>query len=453
MSGFPERSHLEQAMPKTSKVHILLAVLASLVMTFFSPSIAHGQNPMDPFNLGPPMPCIYNPSLCGFGNSTNSSPSYNPPPPTEYELRMRDFKASLDTIQNRGFAEKLYAAALRGIARVQKTRGSAAAIAYSWAPSGNHELIAVLNEVTDGQLFLAKNTLRATFINAGQLAKGVSTELGDDDYQAIFSKTMDDFSKRAANESELDYFNRSDQLFLSRDDSEASIRRLLLPLASSLVAERDRAAAELREKEEAARKQREEQARIAEEESRRIEQHSIEQSKLDEQRVQEYLASEQAKKAAAAKTQQTAVLQVPAPQAPSKHVSAEEALKELVKFLELPEKPLPHTHPAGRYYGDYAGKMTADFHTIGDVDAYRLYVSTPNSSSWAIDESIFFPNSVGIQDKIQLPKGARCEVLVEGMAATMVDGKKYVIAHCMNVQYPGFVMPQLEVLVEPGTLK
>jgi hypothetical protein len=109
--------------------------------------------------------------------------------------------------------------------------------------------MAVLNEVADGQLFLAKNTIRATFINASQLAKGVSTELSDDGYQAIFSKTMDDYSKRAANESELDYFIRSDQLILSRDDSESYIRSLMLPLVSSLTAERDRAAAELRVKE------------------------------------------------------------------------------------------------------------------------------------------------------------------------------------------------------------
>jgi hypothetical protein len=132
--------------------------------------------------------------------------------------------------------------------------------------------MAVLNGVADGQLFLAKNTIRATFINAGQLAKGVSTDLSDDGYQAVFSKTMDDYSKRAANESEIDYFNRFDQLILSSDDREAPIRRLILPLVSSLIAERDRA--------EAARQ---EQARIAQQEAAEQAQREAEQARIAQQ--------------------------------------------------------------------------------------------------------------------------------------------------------------------------
>ena len=149
---------------------VLVVIAGGLVAIIGAPDVCA----QDPFNLGPPKPCMINPSLCGGGPPTSTT-NTGPSPAVVERLAKQwqdEHRKLVDTPANREFAKRVYEAALLGIDHVLKAEGKTSALAVSQNPQGNPALMNVLRQAQGGQYFLAQTMIVDSMVDASAYING-----------------------------------------------------------------------------------------------------------------------------------------------------------------------------------------------------------------------------------------------------------------------------------------
>jgi hypothetical protein len=388
----------ERACRPIKKFLLSTALAGGVVISLGSP-ISHAQNPMDPFNLGPPLPCQM--GACGG----NSSPSYSSGSSGPSAAQIAEDKRQRE---NRELADRLYAAAFEGVDKALKTKGAAVALHISQNPRENSALMAIVEQARDRQYLttaiIISNTMvdTAKYIN-GERKDGISI-LGDTQWNESVSSAPKYLDKKPADMSELSFLqaNQSNSLYFSLRTQKAAAAVV------AVIGKRD--AVEKVAKEEYDRKAAE-QARIAEKAA-----------------IERRLAAEAAASAARQRD--------------------EHPLRALLAYIGLPQTAVPPKQESQKY-------SSITLYTLNAIDAYAWEpgssqehpVETGSGATAGLDPSILTPMNISIKDKVPLRVSTRCVVLVDTPAAVVIDGKKLMMAKCSDPHYFNWPAPEIDVLI------